>query len=428
MVNASATNTSARATAGMRSESFLVAEIFHAKLQEVLRAARELLSYDDPLDAELWAAELVDMCPGLLYLVDDEPERVCGQSLVRFAREHAGPEALACLTALAAVTTPPVARKARQTADELQRRGVRAPSWAAKLRQIRVVGAWTAGDPYGDQEAVLLAFAHAGMQPHTFQLLVDHNFGGMVKDGFLTDTALEQVLDEWYPSGHPSEAWVFQAIDPAEAASKVRRGLKVRDHCLDVPESKSLQDCRVLLDARLGLFAEPPAGHPEQLDAAARDELVQAFFSSPEAAGIPDDGRLVSMLVDYRCDFCGEDPLRWSPTVVLLFLLDWLPRKVTLLPETIPLVPAVLGAWVRFAGKRRELPPNLIEEIVVTIAEAEGDYLEAVEDPANFGPAKAAVGAMLKDGVDVTDEAEVDAWLVNFKQRLEVERQQLLHA
>lgn len=243
MVNASAMNTSARATAGMRSESFLVAEIFHAKLQEVLRAARELLSYDDPLDAELWAAELVDMWPGLLYLVDDEPERVCGQSLVRFAREHAGPEALACLTALAAVTTPPVARKARQTADELQRRGVRAPSWAAKLRQVRVVGAWTAGDPYGDQEAVLLAFAHAGMQPHTFQLLVDHNFGGMVKDGFLTDTALEQVLDEWYPSGHPSEAWVFQAIDPAEAASKVRRGLKVRDHCLDVPESKSLQDC-----------------------------------------------------------------------------------------------------------------------------------------------------------------------------------------
>ncbi|MDP8960395.1 MAG: hypothetical protein M3N32_02065 [Actinomycetota bacterium] len=401
----------------------LVDEIFRPALRAVLRAARELLTFDDPLDAELWATELVDMWRGLC-LVEDDPERVYGQSLVRIARHDPAPEALACVSALAAVAAPPVARKARQAADELQRRGVQAPSWVAKLGAVRVVGAWEAGDPYGDQEAILLAFAHDGMQPHTFQLLVDHNFGGMVKDGFLTDTALEQVLDEW----HPSEAWEFRAVDPAEATSKVRRGLRVRDHCLDLPESKSLEDCRILLDARLRLFPQQSVSGSQPLEEATRGVLLEAFFSSPEAMEAPDDGRLVSMILDYRCDFCGEDPLRWSPTVVLLFLLDWLPRKVTLPPEAIPRVPAVLRAWVRFAGKRRELPCNLIEEIVATIDEVEDDYLDAVRDPSNFGPAKAAVGAMLKDGVDVTDEAEVDAWLVTFKQRSEVERRQLLPA
>ncbi|MDQ3932261.1 MAG: hypothetical protein M3252_05425 [Actinomycetota bacterium] len=401
----------------------MVDEMFHPALQAVLRAARELLTFDDPLDVELWATELIEMWREL-HVVEDEPELVYGQSLVRLARQHPGPEALACMSALAAVAAPLVARKARQAADQLQRRGVRAPSWAARLHTVRVVGAWTAGDPYGDQEAVLLAFAHTGMQPHTFQLLVDHNFGGMVKDGFLTTTALEQVLDEW----HPSESWAFQAVDPAEAVSKVRRGLRVRDHCLDVPESTSLQDCRILLDRRLRICPQGSMDDSPPLDVAARGALLEAFFSSPEIRESPGDARLISMLLDYRCDFCGEDPLRWSPTVVLLFLLDWLPRKVTLPPDAILRVPAVLRAWVRFAGKRRRLPSHLIEEIVTTIDEVEDDYLDAVKDPANFGPAKAAVGAMLKDGVDVTDEAEVDAWLLTFKQRSEVERRQLLPA
>ncbi|MFN2556764.1 MAG: hypothetical protein ABR592_07795 [Nitriliruptorales bacterium] len=390
---------------------------------ELLRAARELLTYHDPLDAELWASELVAMWREQ-YLVDDEPESVHGQSLVRLAHQHAGPEALACLAALEAVAAPPVARKARQAADELQRRGVRAPGWVAKLRKVRVVGAWAAGDPFGDQEAVLLAFTRDGSQPHTFQLLVDHNLGGMVKDGFLTDLDLEQVLDEWYPS----EAWAFHAVDPAEAASKVRLGLRVRDHCLDAPQSKSLEECRILLDARLRLFPQRPISRPEPLDEAARSELVAAFFSSPHSTGIADNGRLVRLFVDYRCDFCGEDPLRWSPTVVLLFLLDWLPRRVSLPPEAVARVPAVLRAWVRFAGRRRKLASHLIEEILVTIGEAEDDYLEAVQGWATLGPARAAVGAMLKEGVDVADEAEVEAWLAHFKRCLEVERQQLLPA
>lgn len=411
-----------RRTPETLSDRQLVDEMFHPALEAVLRAARELLTFDDPLDVELWGTALVEMWREL-HVVEADPERLYGDSLVRLARQNPGPEALACVSALAAVAAPSVARKARQAVDHVLRRGVRAPSWAARLHTVRVVGAWTAGDPYGDQEAVLLAFAHDGMQPHTFQLLVDHNFGGMVKDGFLTATPLEQVLDEW----HPSEAWVFRAVDPADAASKVRRGLRVRDHCLDVPESRSLQDCRILLDSRLRLFPQRSVDS-QPLAPATRDALVEAFFSSPEATECRDEGRLVNLLLDYRCDFCGEDPLRWSPTVVLLFLLDWLPRKVTLPPDAILRVPAVLSAWVSFAGKRRQLPAHLIAEIVATIDEVEDDYLDAVKDPANFGPAKAAVGAMLKDGVDVTDEAAVDAWLLTFKQRSEVERRQLLPA
>ncbi|MDQ4130440.1 MAG: hypothetical protein M3133_05545 [Actinomycetota bacterium] len=404
------------------------AETSRPALGEVLWAARELLTYDDPLDAELWASALVEMWREQ-HLVDDEPESLYGHTLVRFAGQHAGPEALACLAALASVAGPTVARKAGQTVDELRRRGVWAPSWVARLRPVRVVGAWTARDPFGDQEVVLLAFAHDGQKAHTFQLLVDHNLGGMVKDGFLTDTSLEEVLAEWHPSG----AWAFRAVDAAEAATKVRLGLEVRDHCLDAPDSRSLADCRIVLDARLRLLQQGPVARGEALDEAARSGLVEAFFSSPESTGVPDDGRLARMFVDYRCDLCGEDPLRWSPTVVLLFLLDWLPRRASLPSEAVHRVPAVLRAWVRFAGKRRKLASHLIEEILTTVGEVEDDYLEAMGQPVGRGratldPARAAVGAMLQDGVDVADEAEVDAWLADFKRSLEAERRQLLHA
>jgi hypothetical protein len=42
-----------------------------------------------------------------------------------------------------------------------------------------------------------------------------------------------------------------------------------------------------------------------------------------------------------RCDYGDGDPLRWSPTVVEMFLLDFLPRKAAMSMAEVRAVPYV---------------------------------------------------------------------------------------
>jgi len=185
--------------------------------------------------------------------------------------------------------------------------------------------------------------------------------------------------------------------------------------------SEDVRGLRALAKARLRLL--PPARpglHREPLDEAARQALVSDFFTSPEAtAGSRHDQAdlIASRLVDYRSDYGDGDPLRWSPTVVELYLCDWYPRKVAADEAEIGQVAAVLRAWLRYTGRRRGLQAALIEETVKAVAEHVPEFAEAMRDPSRYGPAKAVLLDMQRDGVDLTDLAEVQRWTDAFNAR-----------
>jgi hypothetical protein len=118
-------------------------------------------------------------------------------------------------------------------------------------------------------------------------------------------------------------------------------------------------------------------------------------------------------------------PLRWSPIVVELFMTDWLPRKA-LLEAPVKKVPDAVRAWVRFAGRRRDLAQSLIGETVTAVGRWEREFAKAMKDSARFGPAKAIIGAMLAEGIEPSDQAAVDAWIGDFNARSKEEQRNVL--
>ena len=78
---------------------------------------------------------------------------------------------------------------------------------------------------------------------------------------------------------------------------------------------------------------EAPGGaRPEQREEmleAERDALRSEFLSSPEGREFAPDGNeafAVSLAIDLCADYVDGRPLRWSPVLVELFMVSWVPR------------------------------------------------------------------------------------------------------
>ena len=217
-------------------------------------------------------------------------------------------------------------------------------------------------------------------------------------------------------------------VDPGEAAARVVAALATGDLFLDNHWGDDFRYGRALLLARATRLL--PEGAEDLLDTAsdepltddARDALIQEFLTSPFAPGLPQATAIVDHCLIARCDFGDGDPLRWSPSVVELFMLDYLPRRITLTPDEIEALPVVLTAWVRFALTKRGLEEQFIDEAAQAVDEFADEFREAMDDEGSFGPAKSIMQALRADGVDILDQDAVDAWLEEFNARPEEDR------
>ncbi len=395
-------------------------------VQAVVRMARELVELEEPLEAETWIS-------GLLGTMFDRPEREAMDAFLEAILNHCERsrtrESLALLAGLAAVAPPPVAEHASAGAERLRSQGVADVAWGPLVGNADFVGAWLLTHPLGDQDGVLLSFRHPGRAAHAFNVVVDHNLGGMAKDAVCTGDA-QKVLSLWSREDPDAAA---HPIDAAEAAGRLREALAATDQTVEPPVSFDFVQLRALLEARI---RELPVGwEPEpfpEMSEPERDALVEVFLSSAEAAGLgPDDedapARVVAeAIVAYRCGYADGDPLRWSSIVAELFMLDWVPRKTNLPDEALELLPDAVRAWVRYAGRRKGLAQRHVDETLAAVDRFEKEFTEAVHDPSRFGPAKQLVSAMLADGVELTDQAQVDEWIRAFNERPFQERKKIL--
>jgi HEAT repeat protein len=173
----------------------------------------------------------------------------------------------------------------------------------------------------------------------------------------------------------------------------VRAAIASGDMYLDNDWTPEFKELRALLLSRMrGLPAgEPPETVPP--DDAARAAHVEGFLATPDA---PPDDDVTRAILDHcllaRCDFGDGDPLRWSPTVVEMFLLDFLPRKVALDTGQIRAMPDVLRRWAAFALERRGLERRWIGETQAAIEHFTPEFRQAVTDPSATGRRSAARG------------------------------------
>jgi hypothetical protein len=107
---------------------------------------------------------------------------------------------------------------------------------------------------------------------------------------------------------------------------------------------------------------------------------------------------------------------------VELFLADWLPGKVNLEADEVEALPGVLRAWLRFVGQKRSFEARLVAEMLAAVDAYEADFRDAMADSSRFGFAKSLGMQMQEDGVDLTDDAAVQAWVEAFNALPQEER------
>jgi len=392
-------------------------------VRTIMRGGHEILGTEDPLDVELWASYVLGFSyKRLPWGVEEDFTQMVFNGAFASAERVGDAGSLAVLRALGSVAPEPYASACAAVRDRLSATGRPEPGWAAELGAPVFERAWTLADRYGAQIAYYTHFQNRGRDEHLVGAVYDENHGGIIKDatiGVLAD-------DPRARAGADPEC-VVADIDAGELSARVLAAIERGDTFIDNDWTDDFRELRALLISRMRSLPPADLPEPEVLGDAPRETIIEAFLATP---GAPTDDPTTRGILDHcftaRCDFGDGDPFRWSPTVVEVFMLDFLPRKASLDAGQIRALPSVLRSWVRYALTRRGLDEDHIEATMDVVGRLESEFRREATNPDNFGPAKAVTNAMLADRVDLLDEEAVEAWLDGFNARTLEERADFL--
>lgn len=386
-------------------------------LRRAARAmCREAAGLEGAFEAEYWASILLgSWWSRRLDLDHGDPDLEIGGPVVEELARDSGAGAVAALVALEEVSDSELGAQAGDAARRLIAEGAPAPPWSEAIEEAEILRtAVMREDVFDDGITVWVESRHGDEEPHAIGVYIDHNLGVMAKDLVLADSieSVEQVMRE-RPEGDGELR--IDPIDPAEAGVRIHDAMALTDMTVDPPVGEEYAPLRALALLRAD---ELPGGKVDieipEVPREERDRMLDQFLASPEAAGIAaesDETEAVAHAIDFCADYVDGRPLRWSPVVVELFMADWLPRKVLAERSMFEAVPRGLEAWVRFAGRERNVPDWAIDRTIEAIPRWTNEMLDASDDPAAAGPAKQFLAAAQQAGVNITDQQALDAFI-----------------
>jgi hypothetical protein len=113
------------------------------------------------------------------------------------------------------------------------------------------------------------------------------------------------------------------------------------------------------------------------------------------------------------------DPMRWSPAVAELFLLDWVHRRAVLDMDDAALLPRVVRGWAAYASRTRGLPDEAASATDKAVEEMVPEFARLYTTGERRSPATAAVAQLIAEGVDPTDPEALDRWIAANRDRLD---------
>ena len=389
---------------------------------------RDALGLTGPLDAELWGSTLMGMLWSRRYALrlenvgSTDYALTFGAPLVEAIARTGGAGARIALSVIEAVDDGELGLRAAELVGELtDDAGGVLPGWIAALGEAEIIDAAVMRDEvFDDACTVFLEARHPDGDVHAVGVLIDHNLGGMAKDVMVVDSidGVAQVMRE-HPE--PNGALTLERIPPGIAAGRIHAALECTDMTWDPLVSEEYADLRAIALMRAD---EAPqlvvATDRPEMSGAERDRLRDEFLRSPEGqtfAPDSDEAYAVSLAIDFCADYVDGRPLRWSPVVVELFMADWIPRKILSDGELFARLPAALDAWVRFAGRKSNLPDWAVAVTCEAIPTWQETMVQRSDDPAAAGPAKEFISAVQKAGIDLEDRDALDTFVAGWNAR-----------
>jgi Domain of unknown function (DUF6398) len=310
-------------------------------------------------------------------------------------------ETSALLAAIAGLGGDEVLRQRVQR--ELATREHALPRWLLELprstpapRVVEVVHV------LGDGDNILVGARLVDGAELTAVIYIDHNAGGVVKDGFVVPVPTDELVEQMLVVADDPDTEA-RDIAPADARARITEGIEHGALTHPPYESDSWPASRPLVEWITAMLPAGGTGYqrPEWGEAALA-ELTERFLRSPHGAGFddPDHRGLLESLLWFGTDYGPGDPLGWSPTRVEILLLDWIPRKIVAEAEYLALAPDLLRAFIRFSHGERGIRPELTAETVGAVDEYEAEYQQLVRSPRPQGPLAllAAMGLPVGDG------------------------------
>jgi hypothetical protein len=379
-----------------------------------------------PLEAELWASQLLgaawEQRNNLLLHESSDYALVYAGELVEAVARLGGPAARIALLVIAAADGGELGELAHELARAMSDQGPEPPpSWLAGVGDAEITTAAVMREGiFDDGFTMFLEARHPTGESHAVGVYIDNNLGVMAKDIMLADS-IDRVAEVMRRNPPDDGELRLEQIDMAVAAAEIRAAMELTEMTLAPPVSDDYAGLRALAMLRAD---EAPGGavatQREELPAEERDALRDAFLASPEGRPFAPDGDeafVVSLAIDFCADYVDGRPLRWSPVVVELFMADWMPRKVLADAAVFEVLPSVLDAWVRFAGRKRGIPAWAITETQKVIPLWRNEMMSSVGDPANAGPGMQFLTAAEEAGIDVTDEEALTTFMAGWNAR-----------
>lgn len=263
-------------------------------------------------------------------------------------------ETTAALTALYALIDDEL--MAARIGRELATRRHPMPPWLQGLTLAKIdPDVWFLTHVLGDGDDYLLGATLPSGHSLAALVYVDHNMGTVVKDAFVIPEELQDLaLSVGANLEDPDQS--LARIDPAAARAAIEQAIEDGAHIYPPLESEGWPMCRPLVEWMVRML--PTGGTAPQRPEWSDQEqaaLQQDFFNSPFGAELddPDHHSLVESLIWFGTDYSSGNPLRWSPVVVEILLLDWLPRKVVADPTYLAKAPDLLRAFVRYSHQKQ---------------------------------------------------------------------------
>lgn len=278
------------------------------------------------------------------------------------------------------------------------------PAWLMAVGNASITGAWTVGHETGDGYDVVVTARHPGAESdHVLAVYVDRTLGDLAKD-LLVHSDASKFLE----LAHEDDAMVVTEITPSAAAATIDEALDATFEAGSiVPVSDTFASLFSIVEhyvAKLPADGEPLARPPESTPEE-QSSLVDAFLRSDSGTVHAPDRAALSAAVEFVVAEVGGEADRWSPVVTHLVMAGWLPRA-DLDESSLARFGDLLRDFVPWVHGVRGWDDRYVADTLAIIDAVEGEV-----DEAQSGGRVEILEQAVAAGVDLDDEAALDAFL-----------------